>query len=257
MNVKSTLAAAALTALAAGLTPASASIVVLPVSSYDMPNGYGVHVEGSFNYWDATYNGSGLKTTDGSPLSGGVGALTNGVIANQQWDAVSNSLGTGQYVGWKYTNPQINFNLANLSTVHSISMFVDNSYVGLVGAPESVTVNGITYSAGNGLFVSHPFGLTNPAIELIIAFANPITASLFTLTPNAGEFGSDAIAYNLKYPDFPIPGDREPWMMISEVQFNGVSAVPELSTWLMMLIGFAAFGFVAYRRKAKLNPAQA
>ena len=30
-----------------------------------------------------------------------------------------------------------------------------------------------------------------------------------------------------------------------------VAAVPEPSTWAMMLLGFAGIGFVAYRRKAK------
>jgi hypothetical protein len=32
---------------------------------------------------------------------------------------------------------------------------------------------------------------------------------------------------------------------------DGVAAVPEPSTWAMLLIGFAAMGFVAYRRKSK------
>jgi PEP-CTERM motif len=32
---------------------------------------------------------------------------------------------------------------------------------------------------------------------------------------------------------------------------NGVSAVPEPSTWAMMILGFAGVGFVAYRRKSK------
>jgi hypothetical protein len=31
----------------------------------------------------------------------------------------------------------------------------------------------------------------------------------------------------------------------------GVSAVPETSTWAMMLLGFAGVGFMAYRRKSK------
>ena len=38
------------------------------------------------------------------------------------------------------------------------------------------------------------------------------------------------------------------------VTFNGNSpeaAVPEPSTWLMMLLGFAGLGFMAYRRKSK------
>jgi choice-of-anchor C domain-containing protein len=36
-----------------------------------------------------------------------------------------------------------------------------------------------------------------------------------------------------------------------------VSAVPELSTWAMMLLGFAGIGFVAYRRSKKVQLASA
>jgi PEP-CTERM motif len=32
---------------------------------------------------------------------------------------------------------------------------------------------------------------------------------------------------------------------------SAVSAVPEPSTWAMMLLGFAGVGFMAYRRKSK------
>jgi hypothetical protein len=35
------------------------------------------------------------------------------------------------------------------------------------------------------------------------------------------------------------------------VQFNSVPAVPEPSTWAMMLLGFAGIGFMAYRRNSK------
>jgi hypothetical protein len=37
---------------------------------------------------------------------------------------------------------------------------------------------------------------------------------------------------------------------ITDVQL-GVSAVPEPSTWAMMLLGFAGIGFMAYRRKSR------
>jgi PEP-CTERM motif len=33
--------------------------------------------------------------------------------------------------------------------------------------------------------------------------------------------------------------------------FSGVSAVPEPSTWAMLILGFAGIGFMAYRRKSK------
>jgi hypothetical protein len=32
---------------------------------------------------------------------------------------------------------------------------------------------------------------------------------------------------------------------------NPVSAVPEPSTWAMMILGFAGIGFIAYRRRNK------
>lgn len=243
MRVNSILPAAALAVLTAGSIPAAAD-VILPVSSYDMPNGDGQAAQGTYNYWDGTYSGTGAKTTDGAPLSGGKGALTDGVIATQGYGTVSNVLGTGQFVGWKYTDPLIVFHLASLSKVDSISFYVDNSYVGLVGAPATITVDGTTYTP----IVSHPFG-PGPEEELIVAFKQPIVASVFDVQLNAGSFGPDAIAYNLQYPNFPIPGNNEPWIMLSEVQFNGVSAVPEPATWLLMLIGFGGIGLAAYRRK--------
>jgi len=33
--------------------------------------------------------------------------------------------------------------------------------------------------------------------------------------------------------------------------FNLLSGVPEPSTWVMMILGFAGLGFIAYRRKNK------
>jgi hypothetical protein len=37
-----------------------------------------------------------------------------------------------------------------------------------------------------------------------------------------------------------------------EVGFQSVAAVPEPSTWAMLILGFAGLGFMAYRRKSKL-----
>jgi hypothetical protein len=36
-----------------------------------------------------------------------------------------------------------------------------------------------------------------------------------------------------------------------DVSLNVTTAVPEPSTWAMMIRGFAGVGFMAYRRKAK------
>jgi hypothetical protein len=41
---------------------------------------------------------------------------------------------------------------------------------------------------------------------------------------------------------------------LSTLRIDGVAAVPEPATWAMMIIGFAAIGFTAYRRNRKHAP---
>ena len=51
----------------------------------------------------------------------------------------------------------------------------------------------------------------------------------------------------------------DPWTELREVRISAdpdiTAAVPELSTWAMMLIGFAGLGFMGYRRARKLSAA--
>lgn len=264
MTVKSTLAGAVLVAMTAGFTPASAVTVQIPVDYYNMNNGAGTGQLGDFQYWDATYSGSGNKTTDNAPLSGGKGALTNGVIPNNRWDYYATNNGTGAYVGWNTVlqSPNILFHLGGDTLVKEISFFMDNSYVGLVGGPESIVINGITYDSSSWTVtpLTPDFDKSGGAERITIAGLNMSARDILVLI-NPGPTGPDVDYYNAD-PSHrnggPLYlGENEPWLMLSEVQFNGVSAVPELSTWMMMLIGFGLFGFVAYRRKLNRNPAVA
>ena len=265
MTVKSTLAGAILVAVSAGFNAASAVTVQVPVDYYNMNNGAGTGQFGDTQYWDGTYSGASPlanRTTDNAPLFGGTGALTNGVIANNRWDYYMTSNGTGAYVGWNtiHQSPNILFHLGGDTVVKEISFFMDNSYVGLVGGPESIVINGVTYNSGSWTVtqLTPDFGKSGGAERITIAGLNMSARDILVLI-NPGDFGPDAINYNAHPEIFGpnIPGTKEPWLMLSEVQFNGVSAVPELSTWMMMLIGFGLFGFVAYRRKLNRNPAVA
>ena len=65
-------------AAAFGLGATAVSAAPLVVTSYDMQNGDGHASGGTYDYWDATYTGSGATTTDHAPLSGGLGVLTDG-----------------------------------------------------------------------------------------------------------------------------------------------------------------------------------
>jgi hypothetical protein len=49
------------------------------------------------------------------------------------------------------------------------------------------------------------------------------------------------------------------WTSLQQIRLGGIepisAAAPELSTWAMMLLGFAGIGFLAYRRKKKASAA--
>ncbi len=218
MHLRNTLAAGAVTTVLAFGAGGTHAASLLAVSSYDMPNGDGQAHGGSYNYWDATYSNcvAGNCTTDGlsgSYLSGGLGKLTDGVIATQPWYNVSDNSGTGQYVGWLYTNPTIVFNFAGSVSVGEIKLYVDNSHVGGVTAPNSVVIDGTTYLNPAWTFASPP--------QIIDITGLHLTGSSVTVTLN----------------------DPTYWVFMSEAQFY--SAVPELSTWAMMALGFGGIGLLA------------
>jgi hypothetical protein len=264
MHMRSIISGAALAALVVCPIPSLAD-VLLPVSYYNMNNGDGTGAKGDFQYWDGTYGGSlaspanqAARISDTGNLSGSTGVLTNGFIAVDRWDYYATKSGTGQYVGWntmKYGDPSILFNLSGKTDVHSISFYVDNSYVGLVGAPASIDINGHTYDSTYAGWTVTPLspnsGDAGGAEKITISGLN-IKLQNIDVTLIPGLYGPDALAY--QYND--LTGGKEPWIMLSEVQFNGVNVtngVPELSTWVMMLIGFAAIGYAACRRKITIG----
>jgi MYXO-CTERM domain-containing protein len=209
-------------AAAAWLLAGAASAAQLTVSSYSMPNGDGQAHGGNYNYWDGTYNGAGNPALDGSSgsfLSGGTGALTDGVVAFTNWSALSNNAGTGQYVGWVFTNPTITFNFASAVTINEIKLYVDNSHDGGVTSPSSVTVNGVDYANPTwaGATLPQTIDITGLAIT------------------------GHSVSVTLTNPGY--------WVMLSEAQFYGTPAVPEAGSTAMALAGLATLGLMARRRK--------
>jgi hypothetical protein len=138
-----------------------AGLVALPVAAplasgffitaYDMPNGDGVASGGTWNYWDRPYSGIGDVTGDSAPLRGGTGKLTDGVVADAPWLLVSDSDGLGPHVGWRLgftTNPLIAFDFLKptcrcLFRVDGVTIWMDNTQLGGVGAPLEILVNGV------------------------------------------------------------------------------------------------------------------
>jgi hypothetical protein len=205
----------------------AAQAAQLAVTSYDMPNGDGNAHAGSWNYWDANYTGSGATTTDGlsgSTLSGGTGKLTDGHIATSPWYLVSNSAGTGDYVGWESPDvAKITFHFANAVDISEIKLYVDNSHVGGVYAPDAVIVDGSSFANAAWASASYPelIDLTGLAVH-----GNSVDVTLHNFSSGSGS-----------------------WVFLSEAQFFGTSAVPEAGNLAMMLGGLSLFAFLARRRR--------
>jgi hypothetical protein len=104
---------------------------MLMPSAYDMLNGE----TGTYTYFDDAYDGEGDNSVPLAPLSGGLGDLTDGVIATQNWNATP-----GPYVGWVSVNPTITFHFDSWVRVRRVTLYLDDSN-GAGGVYPPVQVN--------------------------------------------------------------------------------------------------------------------
>lgn len=208
------LRAAGLALLLAGSGLAAQALTVATPSSYDMPNGYGVAHEGSFNYWDLAYSGSGNTRQDFAPLTGGLGDLTDGLIATQRWDQTENLEGSGPYVGWAVLDPVITFHFAAPQQFRRVSIWHDDAN----GYGNVATPLGFVLTVGGR---SQRFDIADPAGDAPFA-------SVLDLP--AGFIGQSLQLQVLR---------RDTATMLSEVRFE-VSPVPEPGTLGLWSAGLAA-----------------
>jgi hypothetical protein len=145
--------------------------------------------------------------------------------------SASSSLGDGGLQKWSLVNGSWMLDYTVASGLGLVANTAKSGSTGLYGLTgEVVNVNGVqevelfatNYTIGD-LDPTFLFGLTDP-----------LSATLLT----NGESFTDLET---------APADSN----FKGVAFAPVAAVPEPSTWAMMILGFAGIGFVAYRRKSK------
>lgn len=192
----------------------SAALAISP-TSYDMPNGNGLAVGGSFNYWDLNYTGSGNTTLDNAPLTNGLGDLTDGFVSNQNWSVVENIAGTGPYVGWSELDPTVTFRFGSVSAINQITVYADDADGGGgVSLPDAVRINGTLFDVDQNMAGREPKALVFSGLGL-----NTDTVDVQFIRSNR-------------------------WVFVSEVTF---SAVPEPGT--IAALGLGALMLLRRRRR--------
>jgi len=135
------------------------------------------------------------------------------------------------------------------------------------GAPVSSVVINIPPGDGESGFFEVPFtlpaGFTNASIS---GAANADDNGFVFLNGNSltaiSEFGNASFSSNdasyfhagtntFLFSDNNSGGGPSGAAFFATVDYNISSAVPEPSTWAMMILGFAGIGIIAYRRKSK------
>lgn len=245
-------------------------------------NGSSNSIPNNSNATNVLTGGTG-KLTDGviatnnfSLVSGSNGTISNGwtTAASPYYGSLNGQ--ASQYVGWKYQDPTIAFHLASGSMVSQINLYVAaNDSGGLVGAPGNVavTIGSTVLNSSQYTEVISPYTGDNPygsSTALITISLNQAISSsdLFTLQLFRGALEQDGYDYEKQYWDAstntfndPLSGFQqnawdtklEPWIMVSEIEF--LAAVPEPSTWMMMIAGFLGTGMLALRRRRQLATA--
>ncbi len=295
MHVRLSLLAVALTVLGSPSAMASlVAVTSYDIYNGDGTGQYGSHdyYDSTYAGQNATGNPLAAGTSNPIPtngnetnyLTGGTGLLTDGSIPTTNY-----SQSFSQYVGWKYQSPTITFFLTPNQTVSTIALFVASSASsggGLVGQPSDVilSVNGTSIDTSFS-FAAYPGSNNNTEAITLSGFGNlssgtniaPVSFAL-NLVPATLQ-GDGTAYYNQHVAPFiannysacvtycdPTYGpyssgfyahayqtNTEPWILLSQVQFS--SAVPEPSTWVMMIAGLAGMGFLARHRKSKVGAA--
>ena len=161
----------------------------LEPTAYDMLNGE----TGTYTYFDDLYDGDGNNDAALAPLSNGLGDLTDGVMADHNWDETN-----VPYVGWRTVDPTITFHFNGWVRVRTITLYVDDS------------------NGGGGVYPPQDVTVSDGVNTLEFPITDPPSGAPFAIELDELGLVGDTIEVTLA--DHNASGG---YMMLSEVEFNG------------------------------------
>jgi hypothetical protein len=155
-------------------------------------------------------------------FGGGIGAFSGQITL----DVVAGQSVSG--TGW------ISFPTLGLSNVDLVEIASVNSYRGNDGTDYNGFNNNVPIDAVGLVFA---INYQDPTVSGPFSFPTSGEYPLFNLASGDGNSAFTGKVDGIEY--YNVSGT------------TNISAVPEASTWAMLILGFAGVGFMAYRRKAK------
>lgn len=208
---------------AAAVLCARAHAQIISPISYSMLNGEGTLAGGQWDYHDEAYSGLGDITTDLAPLSGGLGQLTDGVIATDYLLDLGNGPAF-EWVAWTTLDPTITFDFGSEFRFDLVRIWMASADpVGSVNHAARVSTAGSL----DGLAFAAP-----QTHDLIANPPESVTPLVLSLAGAQGRFLRLELARSNGW-----------WLFVSEMQFEG-SAVPAPGAIALL----AAAGLAACRR---------
>jgi hypothetical protein len=173
------------------------TVDLLNLSAYDMLNGE----SGMYTYFDDLYDGDGDRTQPLSPLSDGLGELTDGVIATQNWNQTS-----GPYVGWVSVDPTITCHFEQWTTLRTVVLHVDDS------------------NGSGGVYPPDDVTLSMGGTTLVFTITDPPGGEPFAIELDDLDLAGDTLEVTLA--DHSTGG----YMMLSELEFYGSQCLGDLDS---------------------------
>ncbi len=220
-----------------------ATTVLLALVGSARANEVSVDISGDVNANVATYSGGGNYPQGGTTLA------INGINFNLASYPGTTSLGAVQLSPGGTTSVTFAVDIPNVGTIYTLLNSAFGAFGGVVG---TITFNGsggsdaFNLTEGTNIRDHYCCGGYNGVATNLYGTANFNTDRLDAQSFDVSNLGT---LTSIVFAESNGGAYGEPFLSAITADTAVASAVPEPSTWAMMILGFAGIGVMAYRRK--------